>query len=345
MQIVFDNGMKQATVILRNLSIGYHNGHDVRTVIADISARLFAGEVTCLLGVNGVGKSTLLRTLSGFQSPIAGSVEISGKDIKDYGSHELAQTIGVVLTDKPNVSNMTVEEIVGMGRSPYTGFWGRLSDDDRHIVGESMNMVGVSSLAPRMIQTLSDGERQKVMIAKALAQQTPVIFLDEPTAFLDFPSKVEVMQLLHRISREAGKTIFLSTHDVDLALQTADKLWLLDRDNGLRLGTPEDLSLNGQMASFFAHKGIAFDAENGLFRIDNATQRDIHMDGRHGVSYLMVRKALARNGIHGSRHVDSKDSIEVLDEGYRYRNNATDKQVKTIGELLDLIEGFTPYSY
>lgn len=116
--------MKQATVILRNLSIGYHNGHDVRTVIADISARLFAGEVTCLLGVNGVGKSTLLRTLSGFQPPIAGSVEISGKDIKDYGSHELAQTIGVVLTDKPDVSNMTVEEIVGMGRSPYTGFWG-----------------------------------------------------------------------------------------------------------------------------------------------------------------------------------------------------------------------------
>ena len=187
--------MKQATVILRNLSIGYHNGRDVRTVIADISARLFAGEVTCLLGVNGVGKSTLLRTLSGFQPPIAGSVEISGKDIKDYGSHELAQTIGVVLTDKPDVSNMTVEEIVGMGRSPYTGFWGRLSDDDHRIVDEAMDMVGVSVLAPRMIQTLSDGERQKVMIAKALAQQTPVIFLDEPTAFLDFPSKVEVMQL------------------------------------------------------------------------------------------------------------------------------------------------------
>ena len=314
--------MKQATVILRNLSIGYRSGHDVRTVIADISARLFAGEVTCLLGVNGVGKSTLLRTLSGFQPSIAGCVEISGKDIKDYGSHEQAQTIGVVLTDKPDVSNMTVEEIVGMGRSPYTGFWGRLSDDDRHIVSEAMTMVGVTSLALRMIQTLSDGERQKVMIA----------------------SKVEVMQLLHRISREAGKTIFLSTHDVDLALQTADKLWLLDRDNGLSVGTPEDLSLNGQMASFFAHKGIAFDAENGLFRIDNATQRDIRMDGRHGVGYLMARKALARNGIHGSRHVDSKDSIEVLDEGYRYRNNATDKRVKTIGELLELIEGATPYS-
>ena len=166
--------MKQAMVILRNLSIGYRSGHEVRTVMADISARLFAGEVTCLLGVNGVGKSTLLRTLSGFQPPIAGSVEISGKDIKDYGSHshELAQTIGVVLTDKPDVSNMTVEEIVGMGRSPYTGFWGRLSDSDRHIVGEAMNMVGVSSLAPRMIQTLSDGERQKVMIAKVSSSST-----------------------------------------------------------------------------------------------------------------------------------------------------------------------------
>lgn len=119
-----------------------------------------------------------------------------------------------------------------------------------------MDMVGVTSLAPRMIQTLSDGERQKVMIAKALAQQTPVIFLDEPTAFLDFPSKVEMMQLLHRISREAGKTIFLSTHDVDLALQTADELWLLDQDNGLSVGTPEDLSLNGQMSSFLRTKAL-----------------------------------------------------------------------------------------
>jgi len=329
--------MKQATVILRNLSIGYRSGHEVRTVMADISAKLYAGEVTCLLGVNGVGKSTLLRTLSGFQPSIAGSVEISGKDINDYGGHELAQTIGVVLTDKPDVSNMTVEEIVGMGRSPYTGFWGRLSDSDRHIVGEAMNMVGVSSLAPRMIQTLSDGERQKVMIAKALAQQTPVIFLDEPTAFLDFPSKVEVMQLLHRISREADKTIFLSTHDVDLALQTADELWLLDRDNGLRVGTPEDLSLNGQMAAFFAHKGIVFDAANGLFRIDNATQCDIHLDGKHGVSYLMVRKALARNGINGSRHVESKDSIEVMDDGYLFTHEGKENKVTTIGELLERV--------
>ena len=150
------------------------------------------------------------------------------------------------------------------------------------------------------------------MIAKALAQETPVIFLDEPTAFLDFPSKVEIMQLLHHLTRSTNKTIFLSTHDLELALQIADKIWLMDRTNGITTGTPEDLALNGHLSGFFARKGIVFDTETGLFRIDNRYSKEIRLIG-HGQKYAMVRKALQRNGIRADRHVESPVWIETGD--------------------------------
>ena len=172
-------------------------------VAEGIDAAIRSGELTCLLGANGVGKSTLLRTLSAFQPKLGGEIMIAGKEIEAYTDKELSQTIGVVLTEKPDIRNMTVRELVALGRSPYTGFWGTLHDEDWQVVDEAIDAVRISSLRERMVHTLSDGERQKVMIAKALAQQTPVIFLDEPTAFLDFPSKVEMMQLLRRLAREA----------------------------------------------------------------------------------------------------------------------------------------------
>ena len=152
------------------------------------------------MGANGVGKSTLLRTLSAFQPKLGGSIFIGDRELSDYSDRELSRLIGVVLTEKPSVQNMTVRELVGLGRSPYTDFWGRMTDDDHRIVSESLTQVGIGHLAERLVDTLSDGERQKAMIAQALAQQTPVIFLDEPTAFLDFPSKVDTMLLLRRMS-------------------------------------------------------------------------------------------------------------------------------------------------
>ena len=223
-----------------------------------------------ILRENGVGKSTLLKTLSAFQAPLGGSICIQGRELGQYTERELARTIGIVLTEKPDVQQMTAMELVEMGRAPYTGFWGRLNDDDRRACEEAMALIGIGHLKNRMIETLSDGERQKVMIAKTLAQQTPIIYLDEPTAFLDYPSKVDMLLLLSRISREAQKTVFLSTHDLELALQVADEIWLMTRphteiteitERGAKLliGTPHDLAQSGALSQFVERgKGIEF---------------------------------------------------------------------------------------
>lgn len=250
--------MNNETIRLESLSIGYRGKSDVRVVASGISAAIRQGELTCLLGANGVGKSTLLRTLSAFQPKLQGDIYIEGREISSFTDKELSRVIGVVLTEKPDIRNMSVRELVALGRSPYTGFWGTLHDDDWQVVDEAIADVRIESLRDRMIHTLSDGERQKVMIAKALAQQTPVIYLDEPTAFLDFPSKVEMMQLLRRLASEEQKIIFLSTHDVELSLQLADCIWLMEPDR-LNVGTPHQLAETGALSRFIEHDGITFD--------------------------------------------------------------------------------------
>lgn len=322
------------TIKIQDLSIGYVSKNDVKVVAQHITATIYSGELTCLLGANGVGKSTLLRTLSAFQPKLEGKIFIEGKEIDEFTDKQLSHVISVVLTEKPDIRNMTVEELVGLGRSPYTGFWGTLTKDDKAIVNRAIHLVGIDALQGRMIQTLSDGERQKVMIAKALAQETPVIYLDEPTAFLDYPSKVEMMQLLFKLSRETDKTIFLSTHDLELALQIADKLWLMDKQKGVKIGAPEDLSLDGSLASFFARKGIVFDQETGLFRVENETTRKIGLQGE-GIRYTMVYKALKRIGIQADAKSVDEDKITILPDSYVLKLAGKEIVCKTIADILE----------
>lgn len=230
-------------ITLSHLSVGYKVGH---AVVSDINLTLQSGKLASLIGANGVGKSTLLKTLTGFLPKLEGSLLLDGKDISEFSQRALARQISIVLTQKPDVQNLTVEEIVGLGRSPYTGFFGKLHANDQQIVDESITAVGIEKLKNRMIQTLSDGERQKVMIAKALAQQTPVIFLDEPTAFLDFSSKVETFQLLQRMAHKMGKLVLLSTHDLELAVRFSDTLLQVNGD-GLRTVSNEEVTHQMQM--------------------------------------------------------------------------------------------------
>lgn len=213
-------------ITLSNLTIGYKH----KMVAKDINTSIGAGQLTCLIGPNGVGKSTLLRTISGFQKPIEGLVAIDGKTVSKLSNTERAMLVSVVLTSRPTVSRLTAWEMVGMGRSPFTGFLGKLRGKDREAVEKAMEMTGTTELAQRMTEYLSDGESQKIMIAKALAQQTPVMLLDEPTAFLDFDSRVDLMRLLAQLAHETGKTILLSTHDLGLACRLGDRLLELQAD-------------------------------------------------------------------------------------------------------------------
>ena len=217
-------------LVLKDLVIGYNTRAGQRRVTAPLSVKLPEGRLICLVGRNGVGKSTLLRSLSGLQPPLSGDVLLGGSSIASYSHKALARLISVVTTRDVPVPSMTSWEVVALGRSPYTQFWGQLSPADKEIVDRSIDITGISPLASRRVGSLSDGERQKVMIAKAIAQETPVILLDEPTAFLDYPSKVSTLSLLSRLAREMGRTILVSTHDVEHALRLSDEVLLLQKE-------------------------------------------------------------------------------------------------------------------
>ena len=332
--------MSEAMIRIQDLSIGYREKNKEKVVAARIDADIRSGELTCLLGTNGVGKSTLLRTLSAFQPKLGGSIYIKGKELGDYTDKQLARLVSVVLTEKCDIRNLLVTDLIGMGRSPYTGFWGVLRSEDRVVIDRAVSLIGIEPLARRMVHTLSDGERQKVMIAKALAQETPIILLDEPTAFLDYPSKVEMMRLLHRLSRQTGKTIFLSTHDLELALQAADCLWLMSPTEGIAVGSPEDLALDGTLARFFVCEGIRFDKHSGLFRIDFTCTSRVHLIGE-GPRYTLMRKALRRDGIEASRDMESEVSVRINESGYAiYRNGRLVVTTENIGQTVEALRPF-----
>lgn len=223
-----------SSITLSNLSVGYQQARRTPTaVLVGLNATLCSGRLTCLVGANGIGKSTLLRTLAAFQPPIAGQMHYySGEqaapiNLATLSQARLARLVSVVLTAKPSVENLSVEQVVALGRSPYTNIWGTLRAEDHRMVEWAMDVVGITGLRHRLVQTLSDGERQKMMIAKALAQDTPVILLDEPTAFLDYKSKVDVLGLLASLAHETNKMVLLSTHDLEQAVHAADALWVV----------------------------------------------------------------------------------------------------------------------
>lgn len=259
--------MNTYSIQLNGVSIGYPSRrHGFRVVGKGLSAEASGSTITCLIGRNGAGKSTLLRTVARMQPRLGGSIMMGGRDIDDYSADDFARLLGIVLTQRTAADNITVEQLVSLGRAPYTGFWGHLSADDRRVVGEAMCAVGVDGMCGRRVSSLSDGEHQKVMIAKALAQSTPFILLDEPTAFLDYPGKIELMQLLARLAHTDGKTILLSTHDLDTALQTADRLWLLD-SGGIEQGTPPELARNGAIERYVGRADVELDRDGLYLRI------------------------------------------------------------------------------
>jgi iron complex transport system ATP-binding protein len=302
--------VNEVALAAHSLAVGYRTGRRSRhTVLQDVNLKLNQGEFACMLGPNGAGKSTLLKTFGNMQPPFAGSVEIGGRNIERLGNHVLAKLLSVVLTDRLTVGRLTSYELVGLGRYPYTGWSAGLTAEDHSIIRWAIRATRSDALAARDVSELSDGERQRVMIARALAQQPTVMLLDEPTAFLDLPTRVEITGLLKRLTRETGLAVLMSTHDLDLALRSADTLWLITPGREVMRGAPEDLILQGALQSTFSSAELVFDSDMGGFRPHIAATGNALLEAK-GLPAMWMRRALEREGF---RVFDNRNTGENID--------------------------------
>ncbi len=303
--------MKKMDHILEtiNLSIGYTIDNKQVAIQSKLNLKLKKGELCCLIGPNGVGKSTLLKTLSKQLPVLDGQVIIAHNSILDYNNEQMAKKLSVVLTESIQVPNLKVNELVAMGRFPYTNFWGKLTEKDQQIVDQALNTIGLQHLANRNLIELSDGEKQKCVIAKALAQDTSLILLDEPTAFLDFPSKMAILSELRKIAHKNNVAIILSTHDLELALKMADLIWLFPKKMECITGIPEDLVLSGAISNAFSNETITYDLKTAHF-VQKAENKDVVNIEGNSLETLWLKRTLIRKGI--SPQSNKKNKLKVV---------------------------------
>lgn len=277
------------------LRIGYRSkGHDI--CIAEVSdLKIHTGDFICLLGSNGVGKSTLIRTLAGIQAPLQGTLHLGNQVYEELSPRERARKVSVVLTEIPPLGMLNADSLVALGRHPHSGQFGTLGSKDRERIDQAFQAVNATNLRGRQVAQLSDGERQKLLIARALAQDTSLILLDEPTAFLDLPRRLELMTTLRKLAHQESMGILLSTHDLDLALRFADHIWLLDEQGTLTKGYPEVLAVTGEIGRAFSKKPVTWDAENATFYFEGSTGFKASIKG-DGTNALWTKQALRRFG-------------------------------------------------
>jgi len=328
----------------RNLDIGYGgtSSKEAVYVARNLDLRLHSGQMVCLLGPNGAGKSTLIRTLCGIQRPLGGSISLSNIPLETITPLELARQMAVVLTDKVAVDYLAVQDLVALGRYPYTNWTGKLKEADWLIVDEMIRLLGLEKLKYREIADLSDGEKQKSMIARALAQQPLMICLDEPTAFLDLPRKIELLSNLRKLSRETGRTFLLSIHDLELALGSADLLWILDGENHFYRGTPEDLVLDGCISRVFDTSEVRFDESSGTFRRDRkGVERIQVLESTYRREGLWTIRALERIGFEPVK-TSASLVVEIVQKeqkpNWNLKAGSTSYEFFRLGELIAHLE-------
>lgn len=338
-------------VACKGVSIGYKDqSNGLIAVKSDLSLKAVQGELVALIGGNGIGKSTLLKTIAGFQSPLSGDLLIHQKSISDYNPVELAKELGFVSTENVHVANLTVEEMVGLGRYPYTNWFGQLEERDHQIMGEAIRKVGLSGYEKRLINRISDGERQRAMIARALAQDTRIIILDEPTAFLDIANKYEIMHILHQLVNEEGKCVIFSTHDLNTALSMADRIWLMLGSEVVE-GIPEELAYKGYFGSLFpGNTHLYFDEEKYDFRIKKEKVGTILLSA-DSQELNWISKALERIGFEvvidaflATNLTDSSSQISVIQQAGSWKliNGEHYNEVKSLEELCRELKRITP---
>jgi iron complex transport system ATP-binding protein len=318
------------------LSAGYRTRAGDNILFRDLNLALYPGELICLMGPNGSGKSTLIRTLAGLQKPLAGKINRqAGSDRRDGSS--IPFSVSVVLTDRISSANLTVAELVTFGRYPYVDWSLRMTEKDRTKVETALRDLNLEPLRDRKVYELSDGQMQMAMIARALAQDTRLMLLDEPTAHLDLNNRVEIMALLRQIAHRSQKAILLATHELDLALQSTDRIWLTGHNQDVIEGVPEDLVLTGAFDDIFRFKG--FDLRSG--KMQHRAWRDIlvSVHGEGPVS-LWTRNALERNGYTIASESAHVEVFALSDSAWRLRKGDQEQVVSSIGELLHLLQSF-----
>jgi len=333
--------MKPVTLEARDLAIGYRRRgrSDVR-VAEDLNLDLLEGELVCLLGGNGVGKSTLLRSLAGLHPVLGGAIRLQGRPVDKLGAQARSRLLAVVLTDRPVAGHLSVLTLVGLGRYPYTGVTGRISEEDRAKVQWALDAVNGGHLAGRYYDELSDGERQKVMIARALAQDPSVMLLDEPTAFLDLTQRMEIARHLRDLARDSHRTVLLTTHDVDLALRAADRIWLMQRGGTICVGAPEDLILDGSLPRVFCDEHVVFDEQLGSFALQEEGGPRVVIEGE-GRPVCWTERALRRAGFQLGAEGEMAPYRVTLtgsgaQPGWRVEVNGTRE---AYGSILQLVDG------
>lgn len=283
---------------LSDITIGYPDKNRTKTVQENLNLSADRGELIALIGKNGCGKSTLIRSIACLQPIYSGKIQLENKDLVNLKPEMRARLLSVVLTGQHSVASFNVRELVSIGRDPYTGWLGSLSERDNEIISDALIMTHLEGFEDRSIYELSDGERQRAFIARALAQDTPLILLDEPTSHLDLSNRINILLLLQKLARDTGKTILISTHELETAMQVADKLWLMEHGKGVIVGAPEDLVLNGSFEKIFHHSSYEFDKEYGSFIVQKNLDKNIttHVTNPDGLMARWTTKALSRKG-------------------------------------------------
>lgn len=321
----------------KNLSIGFKQNRAARCIAKDLQLALHAGELVCLLGPNGSGKSTLIRSLGGMQAPISGSVSVGNADFHTIPPRQRARLVSVVLTEALPAAMMDAYAMVALGRHPYSGWFGSLNAHDRERIEWALTAAGAKTLATRQVAELSDGERQKISIARALAQETRVMLLDEPTAFLDLPRRVELMRNLRDLAHREKLGLLLSTHDLDLALRFADRLWILNQQGELIQGYPEALAMSGDFAKIFESESLDWDPAIGSFRAHPESCLRARVIGE-GVSALWTQRAVERLGFGLTESGNTAFTVSIKNEtSWEAKRGKEETALGSISELIEWI--------
>ena len=327
----------QVKITAKQLSIGYQHSARETIVASGLDCSLCGGEFVCLLGPNGAGKSTLIRTLAGMQKPLAGELRLSGKAMSEIAPRERARAVSVVLTEAMPSGMMDAYSLVSLGRHPYSGWFGGLTAQDRERIEWSIVAVGAEPLANRQVSELSDGERQKMSVARALAQEAKLMLLDEPTAFLDLPRRVELMSILRNLAHRENLALLLSTHDLDLALRFADRVWLMTLEGNLLQGAPEALALNGQFAEVFASENLDWHASSGSFCAHPVASLKVILEGQ-GIEQVWTQRALERLGFGIAQdNEEAAFSLKVNKNTWEVERFGLNQNFKNIESLIEWI--------